>query len=76
MADVLTETVVAIGLTVVLMRAVPRLQIRTSVVPSLVLASALSATVLLLPVGSVAHVIGASVIYFGVLLLMGTILTR
>lgn len=73
MADVLTETVVAIGLTVVLMRAVPRLQIRTSVVPSLVLASALSATVLLLPVGSVAHVIGASVIYFGVLLLMGTI---
>jgi O-antigen/teichoic acid export membrane protein len=72
-ADVLTETVVAFGLTVVVMQAVPRHQIRVSVVPSLVLASALSATVLLLPVGSVAHVIVASIIYFGVLLLMRTI---
>jgi Na+-driven multidrug efflux pump len=42
LADVLTETLMAIGLTVVLMRAVPRRQVgASSFVPPLVLASAL-----------------------------------
>jgi O-antigen/teichoic acid export membrane protein len=76
LADVLTETLVAIGLTVILMRAVPRHEISASVLPPLLLASTLSATVLFLPVGPVARVIGATIIYFGVLLLMGAIPTE
>jgi O-antigen/teichoic acid export membrane protein len=72
-ADVATEAVMAIGLTTVLMRAVPQHQIKATVVPPLLLASALSATVLLPPVGSAARVIGATIIYFGVLLLTGAI---
>jgi O-antigen/teichoic acid export membrane protein len=75
-ADVITEAVVAVGLTAVLMHAVPRHEIRASLMPSLVLAVVLSATVLLLPVGSVARVIGATIIYFGVLLLTGAIPTE
>jgi O-antigen/teichoic acid export membrane protein len=73
LADVLTETLVAIALTVTLLHTVPRHQIRASVAPPVLLALALSATVLLLPVGSVARVIGATLIYFGVLLLTRTI---
>jgi O-antigen/teichoic acid export membrane protein len=73
LADVITEACVAIGLTLVLARAVPRRRINISVFPPVILAAALSATVLLLPVGSVARVIGATIIYFGVLLLMGAI---
>jgi O-antigen/teichoic acid export membrane protein len=73
LADVLTMTVVAIGLTIALIHVVPRYRITVSVIPSVVLAAALSASILLLPVGAVASVIGASIIYFGVLLLMGTI---
>jgi O-antigen/teichoic acid export membrane protein len=73
LADVLTETLVAIALTVTLLHTVPRHQIRASVAPPVLLALALSATVLLLPVGSVARVIGATLIYFGVLLLTHTI---
>jgi O-antigen/teichoic acid export membrane protein len=73
LADVLTEVVLAIGLTVLLMHAVPGYQIRASVVLPLVLATALSATVLLLPVGPVARVIVATFIYFSTLLRMGSI---
>jgi Na+-driven multidrug efflux pump len=72
-ADVITEAGMAIGLTAVLMRAVPQHQIKASALPPLVLASALAATVVFLPVGSVARVIGATIIYFGVLLLAGAI---
>jgi O-antigen/teichoic acid export membrane protein len=72
-ADVITEAVMAVGLTAVLMRAVPQHQIKASALPPLVLASALAATVVFLPVGSVARVIGATIIYFGVLLLAGAI---
>jgi O-antigen/teichoic acid export membrane protein len=72
-ADVITEAVMAIGLSAVLIHAVPEHQIKATIVPPLILASALSATVLLLPVGSVAHVLVATIIYFGVLLLTGAI---
>jgi O-antigen/teichoic acid export membrane protein len=73
LADVITEALIAIGLTAVLMRAVPRHQIRASVVPPVLLAAGLSATVWLVPIGSVARVVVATIIYFGVLLLMGAI---
>jgi O-antigen/teichoic acid export membrane protein len=72
-ADVIAELGMAIGLTAVLMRAVPQHQIKASALPPLVLASALAATVALLPVGSGPRVIGATIIYFGVLLLAGAI---
>jgi O-antigen/teichoic acid export membrane protein len=72
-ADVVTEAVAAIGLTVTLMRAVPENQITLAFVPSMVLACAVSAVVLLLPIGPVAQVIGATAIYVGTLLLTGTI---
>jgi O-antigen/teichoic acid export membrane protein len=73
LGDVLTEVAVAISLTAVLARSTPQHQIRVSLAPPVILASAVSATVLLLPVASVVHAIGATIIYFGVLLLTGTI---
>jgi O-antigen/teichoic acid export membrane protein len=73
LADVITEVFVAIGLTVVLMRAVPHNGIRPAVAPPIVIASGLSCTVLLLPVGSLARALLATVMYFGALLLMRAI---
>ena len=72
-ADVLTEAVEAVGLTIALMYAVPRYRIVFSSILSVVLASALAASVLLIPVPAIAQAIAASVIYVGVLLQMGTI---
>jgi O-antigen/teichoic acid export membrane protein len=72
-ADVITEAGMAVGLTAVLMHAVPQHQIKASVLPPLVFAAALAATVVFVPVGSVARVIGATIIYFGMLLLAGAI---
>jgi O-antigen/teichoic acid export membrane protein len=72
-ADVVTEAVAAVGLTVTLIRAVPEHQITLAFVPSVVLACAASTVVLLLPIGAVAQVIGATAIYVGTLLLTGTI---
>jgi len=73
LADVITETIAAVALTVLVIRAVPQHRISASVVPPLLLAAGLSASVLLLPIGAVAHVALATVIYFGVLLLTGSI---
>jgi O-antigen/teichoic acid export membrane protein len=73
LADVIAELMLAIALTVVLMHAVPRYQIRVSLVRSVLLAAALAVIVLLAPVGSLVRVIGATFIYFGVLRLMGAI---
>jgi O-antigen/teichoic acid export membrane protein len=73
LADVATEALVAIGLTAALMRAVPRHQIRASAVWPVLLAASLSATVWLVPIGSVARVLVATTVYFGALLLMGAI---
>jgi hypothetical protein len=50
------------------MHSVPEHQIRPALAGPLVLACAASALVLLLPVGSLARAIGATIIYFGVLL--------
>jgi O-antigen/teichoic acid export membrane protein len=73
LADVLTETMAAVSLTVILMRAVPGHQITISFVPAVVLACVVSAVVLLLPIGAVAQVIGASMLYLGTLLLTRSI---
>jgi O-antigen/teichoic acid export membrane protein len=72
-ADVVTEAVAAIGLTVTLIRALPEHHITLAFVPSVVVACAASGVVLLLPIGAVAQVIGATGIYFGTLFFAGTI---
>jgi O-antigen/teichoic acid export membrane protein len=72
-ADVVSEVLMATGLTAVLMRAVPEHQINARFLPPVLLAGALSATVLLLPVSSVARALAATVIYFGVLGAAGAI---
>lgn len=69
LADVITEGLVAVGLTMTLMRAVPSHEIKASMAPPVLLAGALSASVLLVPIGAVARVILGTVIYFGVLIL-------
>jgi O-antigen/teichoic acid export membrane protein len=73
LADVITEVLVAIGLTAVLIRAVPRHGIRLSVVPPLLTASGLSCAVLLLPVSSLARALLATIVYFAALLVMRAI---
>jgi O-antigen/teichoic acid export membrane protein len=73
LADVITEGLVAIGLTAALMRATPLFRIKASAVAPVVLAAALSASVLLLPIGAVPRVIVASLLYFGVLLAAGAV---
>jgi O-antigen/teichoic acid export membrane protein len=72
-ADVLTEALVAAGLTMIVVRAVPRHEIKATPLPPLLLAAGCSATVLLVPVASVARAVAATVIYFGVLLLLGAL---
>ena len=72
-ADVSTETLMAAGLTAALIRALPRHGITAEIVPSLLTATAVAASVWLLPVGAVASVGLATVLYFGVLLIMGSV---
>lgn len=72
-ADVVTEAMAAIGLTITVIRAVPAHNIKPSLAPPLALACAAAAVVLLLPIGSLARVIGATIIYFGTLLRAGAI---
>lgn len=72
-ADVVTEAIAALALTIVLARAAPRHQIKISVLPRVLLAAALSSSVLLLSLGALGHAAGATVIYFSVLQLTGSI---
>jgi O-antigen/teichoic acid export membrane protein len=72
-ADVVTETIAALGLTVAVIRSVPEHQITLSFVPSLLVACAGSAAVLLLPIGSVGRMVGATLIYFALLFATGAI---
>jgi O-antigen/teichoic acid export membrane protein len=73
LADVITEAVAAAGLTAVVVRAAPLHRVRPSFVAALALACAASASVLLLPIGSLAQASGATVIYFAVLLVAGAV---
>jgi O-antigen/teichoic acid export membrane protein len=66
-ADVVSELLMASGLTVVVMRVVPGHGITGRFLPPVLLASSLAATVLLLPVGSLVRALAATAIYFGVL---------
>jgi O-antigen/teichoic acid export membrane protein len=72
-ADALTETFVALGLIVTLRRMLPQPRLRVSVLPRVVLAGGLASAVWLLPIGAVARVIVASLIYFGILVATGAI---
>lgn len=73
LADVITEGLVAIGVTAALMRATPLFRIQPSAVARVVFAAALSTCVLLLPIGAVPRVVVASLLYFGVLLAAGAV---
>jgi O-antigen/teichoic acid export membrane protein len=68
LADVLTEGITAIALTWIVMRAAPEHRITASIAPSLLLATATAAAVVLLPIGSIAQVALATILYFGILL--------
>ncbi|MCW2689047.1 MAG: oligosaccharide flippase family protein [Mycobacterium sp.] len=72
-ADVVTEILVALGLTVTLIQSLPRHGLTLAAIPSVIFAAALAAAVWLIPVGSVAHVLLATGVYFGVLLALGTL---
>ena len=63
----------AIGLTAALMRAVPQHTIKPTVVPPVLLATCFCPSLCSPPLGSVARVIAATIIYFGVVLVMGAI---
>jgi len=71
-ADVATEALVATGLTLVFVQSLPRHSVASSVLPPVVLAAAIAAAAWLLPIGSVPRVLLATVIYFAILLLTGT----
>jgi O-antigen/teichoic acid export membrane protein len=71
LADVLTEALLAITLTALLMHAVQHHALRARTLIPVVISAALSATVLLMPIESLARAIGASAIYFGALFVMG-----
>ena len=73
LADVIAEAFAGVGLTALLIRAVPEHQIRFSFVPKLALAAAVSAVVLALPIGSFGRAALASVLFFGVLLRAGAL---
>jgi O-antigen/teichoic acid export membrane protein len=75
-ADVATETIVAAGFTVAVTRAVPSHGMSAAGAARALLAAALAMTAVLAPIGPVAQVLGASVIYLVLLLLMGVIPTE
>jgi O-antigen/teichoic acid export membrane protein len=72
-ADVVTETIAAVGLTAFVMRLLPQHRVRLSLFGSVILACCLSGAVLLLPVGSPARVATATIIYFATLLVTGAL---
>jgi O-antigen/teichoic acid export membrane protein len=72
-ADVATEVAMAVGLTVALTQALPRHGITGAIVPAVLLAAGVAASVWLVPVGAIASVLLATVLYFGVLLSVGAI---
>jgi O-antigen/teichoic acid export membrane protein len=73
LADVLTETAAAIGLTLTVIRSVRGHEITARFVPPVLVAAGIAVAVLLLPIGSIAHVALATLIYFGVLLVLRAI---
>jgi O-antigen/teichoic acid export membrane protein len=68
-ADVITEALVALALTVTLTRPMPEHQINAAFLPPLILATGLAVLVLLVPIGAVGRIIVVTFIYFGVLAL-------
>jgi O-antigen/teichoic acid export membrane protein len=73
LADVLTETAAMIGLTLTVVRSVPDHEITPRFVPPLVVAAGVAVATLLLPIGAVAQVVIATLVYFAVLAAFGAI---
>lgn len=67
-ADVVAELLPALALTITLSRSVPDHEIQPWLLPVVGFSCAASLLVLLVPIGAVAQVAGATIIYFGVLL--------
>jgi O-antigen/teichoic acid export membrane protein len=67
-ADVATEALVAVGLTIALLHANPTQRVSATTVRALLLATSLSALVFLIPIGSPVRVVAATLIYFAILL--------
>jgi O-antigen/teichoic acid export membrane protein len=72
-ADVLTEAGVAASLTLCLFRSVSPRGIAASLAPCLLLACVLASSMWLIPVGALVRIVGATIIYFGVVALTKTI---
>jgi O-antigen/teichoic acid export membrane protein len=70
-ADVATEVLVAVGVTLALVRAEPHHGISLAVVAPVLVAAGSSCAALLLPTGAVVHVLVATAIYFSVVLVLG-----
>jgi O-antigen/teichoic acid export membrane protein len=75
-ADVAAELLPAIGLTVALARSAPKHEIKLSLLPVVGVACAGSLLVLLVPIGAVAQVVGATIIFFSALLVTHAIPTE
>jgi O-antigen/teichoic acid export membrane protein len=73
LADVLTEVIVAVGLTAIVIRVVPDHQLVPSIAAPLLAALTLSGAVVFLPIGSVARVVVGTIVYFGILLVTRSI---
>ena len=67
LADIVTEALVAVAMTFVLVRSVPRHGLTPAIVPAVALATALAAATALLPAGSLVHALAAAVVYIVVL---------
>jgi O-antigen/teichoic acid export membrane protein len=68
LADAIVEALLAVGLTLVLVRAVPRHTITGSAIYPVLVAAALAMLVLVIPISPAARAIAATIIYFAVLL--------
>jgi O-antigen/teichoic acid export membrane protein len=69
LADLIAEAVAAVALTAIAVRALPRHRASAAIVAPLLLATVAAGAVVFLPIGSVAHVVAATLVYFGVLML-------
>jgi O-antigen/teichoic acid export membrane protein len=76
LADLIAEVVAAGALIAIVIRALPEHRITASFVPPLSLATAVAAAVVFVPIGAVAHVLAATLLYFGVLLLTRSVPTE
>jgi O-antigen/teichoic acid export membrane protein len=73
LSDVIAESLAAIGLAVVVVRANPGIRVAASLFPPLLLASAAGSAMFLVPIGGLGRALGGIVIYFSALAAMRAI---